>query len=149
MVASGRWLRAGRRRPHPVRAVGRRPIDAAVVEQVGRQFIPVSAILDLRADLAGHDLPQPTQDAIRAHHQALAAWFRQTASWTRSGEGAGEVVDGLPEPPILSGPGDQLTALATWYGLLHQDIRSILDEVGPLPQPVTVRSVGDALHTTG
>ncbi len=33
------------------RAVGRRPIDATVVEQVGRLFIPVSAILDLRADL--------------------------------------------------------------------------------------------------
>ena len=40
------------------RAVGRRPIDAAVVEEVGRLFIPVSAILDLRTDLAGHDLPR-------------------------------------------------------------------------------------------
>ena len=131
------------------RAVGRRPIDAAVVEQVGRLFIPVSAILDLRADPAGHDLPQPMHDAIRAHHQALAAWFRQAASWTRSGEGAGEVVAGLPEPPILSGPGDHLTALATWYGVLHQDIRKILDEVGPQPQPVTAPSVGDALHAAG
>ena len=55
------------------RAVGRRPIDATVVEQVGRLFIPVSMILDLRADPAGHDLPQPTRDAICAHHQALAA----------------------------------------------------------------------------
>ena len=116
------------------RAAGRRPIDAAVLEQVGRQFIPVSAILDLRADLAGHDLPQPTQDAIRAHHQALAAWFRQAALWTRSGEAADEVVDGLPEPPILTGPGDHLTALATWHGLLHQDIRKVLDEVGPPPR---------------
>ena len=131
------------------RAVGRRPIDATVVEQVGRLFIPVSAILDLRADLAAHDLPQPTHDALGAHHQALAAWFRQAASWTRSGEGAGEVVAGLPEPPTLSGPGDHLTALATWYGLLHQDIRKILDEVGPQPQPVTAPSVGDALHAAG
>jgi len=131
------------------RAAGRRPIDAAVVEQVGRLFIPVSAIFDLRADPTGLDLPQPTQDAIRAHHQALAGWFRKTASWVRSGEGAGEVVDDLPEPPILSGPGDQLTALATWYGLLHQDIRNILDEVGPQPQPVTAESVGDALHAAG
>ena len=40
------------------RAAGRRPIDAAVVEQVGRLFIPVSAILDLCTDLAGHDLPR-------------------------------------------------------------------------------------------
>src|SRR5215471_5834505 len=126
------------------RAVGRRPIDATVVEQVGRLFIPVSAILDLRADPAGLDLPQPTHDALRAHHQALAAWFRQAASWTRSGEGA--VSAGLPEPPTLSGPGDHLAALATWYRLLHEDIRNILDEVGPQPQPAIARSVGDALH---
>ena len=131
------------------RAVGRRPIDAAVVEEVGRLFIPVSAILDLRTDPAGHDLPQPMHDAIRAHHQALAGWFRQAASWTRSGEGAGEVVAGLPEPPALSGPGDHLTALATWYGVLHQDIRNILDEVGPQPQPVTTPSVGDVSHAAG
>ena len=131
------------------RATGRRPIDAAVVEQVGRLFIPVSAILDLRADPAGLDLPQSTHDAPGAHHQALAGWFRQAASWTRSGEGAGEVVAGLPEPPTLSGAGDHLTALATWYGVLHQDIRKILDEVGPQPQPVTAPSVGDALHAAG
>ena len=131
------------------RAVGRRPIDAIVVEEVGRLFIPVSAILDLHAHLAEHDVLQPTQDAIRAHHQALAGWFRQAASWTRSGEGAGEVVDGLPEPPTLSGPGDHLAAVATWYGVLHQDIRKILDEVGPRRQPVIEPSVGDALHAAG
>jgi multidrug resistance protein MdtO len=131
------------------RAVGRRPIDAAVVEEVGRLFIPVSAILDLRADLAGHDFPQPMHDAIGAYHRALAVWFRQAASWTRSGEGAGEVVGGLPEPPALSGPGDHLMTLATWYGMLHQDIRKILDEVGPQPQPGIEPSVGDALHATG
>jgi len=131
------------------RAIGRRPIDAAVVAEVGRLFIPISAILDLRADLAGHDLPQATQGALRTHHQALAAWFRQAASWTRSGEGAGEVVEGLPEPPALSGPGDHLTALATWYGVLRQDIRNILDEVGPQPRPVIARSVAEALHAAG
>ena len=131
------------------RAVGRRPIDAAIVEEVGRLFISVSAILDLRMDPAGHDLLQPTHDAIRAHHQALAAWFRQAASWTHSGEGAGEVVGGLPEPPALSGPGDHLTALATWYDVLHQDIRKILDEIGPQPRPATAPSVGDAFHATG
>src|SRR5438309_1384243 len=95
------------------RAVGRRPIDATVVEQVDRLFIPVSAILDLRTDPAGHDLPQPMHDAIRAHHQAQGAWFQQAASWTRSGEGAGEVSGSLPEPPPLSGPGDHLAAFAT------------------------------------
>ena len=131
------------------RAVGRRPIDATVVEQVGRLFIPISAILDLRTDVAGHDLPRPTQDAIRAHHQGLAAWFRQAASWTRSGEGADAVLEGLPEPPTLSGPGDHLTALATWYGVLHQDICKILDEVGPQPQPVMVPSIENTLHAAG
>ena len=65
------------------------------------------------------------------------------------GEGAGEVVDGLPEPPALSGPGDQLTALATWYGVLHQDIRKILDEVGPQATPLIPQPVEDALHAGG
>jgi hypothetical protein len=130
------------------RAVGRRPIDATIVEEVGRLFIPVSAILDLRPDLAGHGLAQPMHDAIRAHHQALAAWFQQAALWTRSGEGAGEVAGGLPEPPALSGPGDHLTALATWHGVLHEDIRKILDQVGPQPQPARA-PVGDALHAAG
>jgi multidrug resistance protein MdtO len=128
------------------RAVVRRPIDAAVVAEVGWLFIPISAMLDLRAE---HDLPPSTQDAIRAHHQALAGWFRRAASWTRSGEGAGEVVDGLPEPPILTGRGDHLTALATWHGLLHQDIRKILDEVGPQETPLVPQLVEDALHTAG
>ena len=127
-------------------AIVRRPIDAAVVAQVGWLFIPISAILDLRAE---HDLPQSTQDAICAHHQALAGWFRRAASWTRSGEGAGEVVDSLPEPPILTGPGDHLTPLATWHGLLHQDIRKILDEVGPQETPLVPQSVEDAFHTAG
>ena len=130
------------------RAVGRRPIDATAVEGVGRLFIPVSATLDLRTDLAAHDLPEEMRDAISAYSQALAGWFRQAGSWTRSGEGAGEVVDGLPEPPILTGPGDHFTALATWYGVLHEDIRKILDEVGPQPRPVTA-PVGAALHATG
>jgi multidrug resistance protein MdtO len=127
-------------------AVGRRPIDASIVEQVGRLFIPISAILDLRADLARHDLSQPTRDAIRAHRQALATWFRQAASWTRSGEGAEEVSGGLPEPPVLSGAGERLAALATWYGLLHRDLRNILDMAGPQPQPEIVPPGGNALH---
>jgi hypothetical protein len=131
------------------RAVGRRPIDATVVEQVGRLFIPVSAILDLHTDPAERDLPQPVHDGIRAHNQALAAWFGQAASWTRSGEGAGEVAGGLPEPPPLSGPGDHFTALATWYRVLHEDIRKILDQVGPQPQLAITPSFGDALHATG
>src|SRR5262249_59595955 len=80
--------------PEVRRAIRRRPIDATVVEQVGRLFIPVSAILDLRADPAALDLLQPARDALRAHHQALATWLQQAASWTRSGEGAEAVSAG-------------------------------------------------------
>jgi hypothetical protein len=130
-------------------AVGRRRIDSAVVEEIGRLFIPVSAILDLHTDKAGLDLPEEVRAAISAHNQALSRWFRQAASWTRSGEGADEVANGPPEPPMLSGRGDQLAALATWYGVLHQDVRRILDEVGPRPQPVNASSVGDPLHAAG
>ena len=129
------------------RAAGRRRIDSAVVEEVGRLFIPVSAILDLRTDRAGLDLPEEMRDTISVHSQTLSGWFRQAASWTRSGEGADAVADGLPEPPMLFGRGDQLAALATWYRVLHQDIRKILDEVGP--QPVNAPSVGDPLHAAG
>jgi multidrug resistance protein MdtO len=128
------------------RAVGRRPIDATGVEEVGRLFISVSAILDLLTDRAGHDLPEEVTDAIWAHSQALAGWFRQAALWARSGEGADAVSGGPPEPPALSGPGDHLAALGTWYRLLGQDIRKILDEVGPQPQPVIAPSVEGALH---
>jgi multidrug resistance protein MdtO len=128
------------------RAVGRRPIDAAVVEQVGRLLIPVSAILDLHTDPAPPDLAQPTRDAIGAHHQALAEWFRWAAAWVRSGEGAEEVSGGLPEPPVFSGAGNRLAALATWNGLLHRDLRNILDVAGPQPQPAIMPSAGNALH---
>jgi hypothetical protein len=33
--------------------------------------------------------------------------------------------------------------------LLHEDIRKILDEVGPQPQLPITPSFGDALHATG
>jgi hypothetical protein len=33
--------------------------------------------------------------------------------------------------------------------LLREDIRKILDEVGPQPQQVTAQSGGDALHAAG
>jgi hypothetical protein len=55
------------------------------------------------------------------------------------------VSGGLPEPPVFSGAGDHLAALATWYGLLHRDLRDILDAAGP-QRPVIAPSVGDALH---
>jgi multidrug resistance protein MdtO len=131
------------------RAVGRRPIDVAVLGEVGRLFIPISAILDLRTYRPGNDLPEEARDTILAHSQALAVWFRQAASWVRSGEGADAVSGGPPEPPALSGPGDHLAALVTWYRLLHEDIRKILDEVGPQPQRVNAPSVADALHAAG
>ena len=129
-----------------VRAGGRRPIDAIVVERVGWLFIPIEEILELSAGSAWRELPQPTRDTICAYHGKLAAWFHRAASWVRSGEGADEVLRGPPEPPDLSGVGDELSALATWYGLLHHDIRNILDEVGPRPQPVTAVAASEALR---
>ena len=128
------------------RAAARRLIDAIIVSQIGRLFILVAMILDLITLPAGRDLPQSTRDAISAYHRALAAWLRQAASWVRDGDGAAEVADGLPDPPILSDPGDGHTAFATWYRALNQDIRKILDEVGPQPQPVVALPVSEALH---
>jgi hypothetical protein len=129
------------------RTAAQRPIDAAIVDQIARLFIPVSMILDLRRHQARHDLPQSTCEAICAYHQALAGWFLQAASWVRSGQGAEEVSGSLPEPPVLSGPGEQ--ALTTWYGLLHQDIRKILGEIVPRPQPAIAPSVGDPFLAAG
>lgn len=128
------------------RAIGRRPLDATIVEQVGRLLIPVSAILDLHTDMAPSDLAQPTREAIGVHCQALAQWFQRAAVWARSGEGAEEVSGNLPQSPALSGAGDRLAALATWCGLLHRDIRNILDVAGPHPQPAVMPSGGNALH---
>jgi multidrug resistance protein MdtO len=117
------------------RAAARRPIDASAVDQIGRLFIPISVIVDLCADRANHDdLPQATREAISAHHQALEGWFERAASWVRSGERANEVIAGLPQPPVLSGGREHVAALATWYGLLHEDISDILSEVGPQPE---------------
>jgi hypothetical protein len=82
----------------------------------------------------------PTLDLLGSYSPA---WL------LRSGEGAGEVVGCLSKPPVLSDPSDHLTALTTWYGLLHQDIRKFLDEVGPQPGLATAPSVGDALHAAG
>jgi multidrug resistance protein MdtO len=127
------------------RAAGRRPIDARVVEQVGRLFIPVLAILDLRSSSAWSELPQPRGE-ILIYYRRLAAWFRQAAFWVRSGSGAGEVLGGPPEPPALAGPDDLLAAFVRWHGLLHQDICDILEEVGPQAQPVIGPTVGGAIH---
>jgi hypothetical protein len=124
-------------------------LNATVVGQVGLLFIPVSMILDLLSDPAAHALPQPARDAICAHHEALAGWFRRAASWVRSGEGAAEVSGALPKPPDLSGRSDHLTALVTWYGLLDHDIRDILEDAGPQAQSVISPSVGGALHAAG
>jgi multidrug resistance protein MdtO len=131
------------------RRAARRPIDAAIVDQIARLFISVSMILDLRRHPAGHDLPQSTCEAICAYHQALAGWFLQAASWVRSGQGADEVSGSLPEPPVLSGLGENLAALTTWYGLLHQDICKILAEIVLRPQRAIAPSVGDPFLVAG
>jgi len=131
------------------RAAARRPIDATIVAQIGRLFIPVSMILDLIASPAWRDLPQSKRDATSAYFRALAEWFRQAASWVRDGKGAAEVAHGLPEPPTLSGPNDCTTAFATWRSVLDQDIRKILNEIGVQPEPAVTPPVGDAFRAAG
>jgi len=128
------------------RAAASRPIDATIVTQVGRLFLPVEMILDLIALPAGRDLPQSTRDAISAYHRALAAWFRRAASWARNGEGGAELAAGLPKTPVLSGPGDFLTAFVTWYDVLDRDIREIFDQIGPQPEQAVTSPVRGALH---
>jgi multidrug resistance protein MdtO len=128
------------------RASGRRPIDATVVAQIGWLLIPIGEIVELRADAAWRELPPLMRDMISAYHRKVAAWFDQTASWVRSGAAADQVLGGPPEPPSLSGANDELLALATWHRLLHDDIRNILDEVAPRPQPVRAVEVGEALR---
>jgi multidrug resistance protein MdtO len=127
------------------RAVPRRLIDATVVAQIGRLFIPVSVLIDL-LNLAECEIPRATREAIGAHDYALARWFRQAASWVRSGEGEDELVRGLPEPPVQSGWDDRFAALATWHRILHHDIRQILVDVGVQPQPSITPSAADPFH---
>jgi multidrug resistance protein MdtO len=123
----------------------RRPIDASVVEQLGRLFIPVSVILDL-TNPSQPNLTDATRHVICAHHRALAEWFCRAASWVRSGAEAGEVLYGLPDPPTLSGPSEDRTTLETWYRILYEDIRALLDEAGPEPQSAIAPSLGDAFN---
>jgi multidrug resistance protein MdtO len=131
------------------RAAARRPIDATVVAQIGRLFIPVSMILDLVASPAWRDLPQSKRDATSTHFRELAEWFQQAASWVRDGAGAAEVAHGLPERPTLSGPNDRITAFATWREVLDQDIRKILTEISVQPEPAVTPPVGDAFRAAG
>jgi multidrug resistance protein MdtO len=131
------------------RAATRRPIDASVVARLGRLLIPVSMMLDLIASPAWGDVPQSTRDTISAYQRALAEWFRRAESWVRSGEGAAEVADHLPEPPPLSDTNDCIAAFATWSRVLDQDIRTILNETRPPPEPVVISQAKDALRAAG
>jgi multidrug resistance protein MdtO len=131
------------------RAATRRPIDANVVARFGRLLIPVSMMLDLIASPAWGDVPQSTRDTISVYQRALAEWFRRAESWVRSGEGAAEVADHLPEPPPLSHTNDCIAAFATWSGVLDQDIRKILNEIGPQPEPAVTLPIRDALRAAG
>jgi multidrug resistance protein MdtO len=131
------------------RAAARRPIDAILVAQIGRLFIPVSMILDLVASKAWRDLPQSKQDATSAYFSALAEWFRQAASWVSDGKAAAQVARGPPEAPTLSGSDDRIAAFATWRSVLDQDIRKILTEIGVQPEPAVIPPVGDAFRAAG
>jgi hypothetical protein len=74
VIGSRRWLRAGRRRCAQLglrRVAIALPVAACLTVVgindyvvAGRLLIPVSAILDLRADLAGHDLAEVQEDIL-------------------------------------------------------------------------------------
>jgi multidrug resistance protein MdtO len=131
------------------RAAGRRPIDAALVAQIGRLFIPASMILDLIASPASAALPQSQRDASSAYFSALAEWFRQAASWVRDGKGAVEVAYGPPIPPTVSGANDLVTAVETWRNVLDEDIRQILSEIGVQPERAAVPAIGGMSRAVG
>ena len=126
---------------------GQRPIDAAVLTELQELVVPVAVILGHRpGSVRRDDLSHASREAIGVHHRAMAAWFRRCAQWVRSGAGAAEMAASLPRPPRLedlAADGQEpalsnlvrahLTARSAWYGVLHKDIRSILNQVGPLP----------------
>jgi multidrug resistance protein MdtO len=99
-------------------AEGRRPIDAGILAEVQALFVPIAVILDLRREM-------PKSVDIEAYHAALAAWFQRAAAWISDGSGAAEITESLPESPEATEP------LGVWYGVLDQDIRAILAQVGP------------------
>jgi multidrug resistance protein MdtO len=131
------------------RAADHRPIDATIVAEIGRLFIPVSMMLDLIAAKAWRDLSQSNRDATSTYLNALAEWFRRAATWVREGKGAAEVAIGLPEPPPLSEEGDFISAFATGQSVLDHDIRKILNEIGVRPELTAVPSVGKAFRAVG
>ncbi len=126
--------------------VGRRPIDAAVLTRVQALLVPVSVILGHRPDPLWRDaVPEANRQEIVAHHAAMAAWFRRCASWTRTGAGGAAMAGSLPPPPRLGLADDtvagashgevaaHLAARAGWYGILHDEVDSILDQVARGP----------------
>jgi multidrug resistance protein MdtO len=115
-------------------ADGRRPIDAGILARVQALFIPVSVLLDLRHDPAWEGVPDSTRTMMDAHQTALANWFQRAANWIRTGEGADDVAESLPETllfPAAQPQGDHVAALVAWYRLLQHDILAILHQVGP------------------
>ena len=115
---------------------GRRPIDSALLSTIQDLIVPVSVIIGDRRFAAAGDRRVPSDDppGERAHRQALSGWFRRCARWVRTGVGGPDVTSTLPEPP----PGE-----AGWYGILHGDLRAIIETVGPSSAD------GDALRMTG
>src|SRR5262249_28679655 len=106
-------------------------------------------ILDLQSDPTDRELQLPARATAATYCQALAQWFQQAVLWVRSGEGAAEVLGGLPEPPILPGRDERATTLAAWLALLPQDIRSILDQVPLDARSAIAPQAGDAAHALG
>jgi multidrug resistance protein MdtO len=139
----------------PLRGARRaRPIDATVVAQVQALVLPVSVLIDLRAEPAATHLPEVARRAFAEHESALAAWFRRAASWVATGAGAEELLPGLPAPPDhdptsmeLPAPvADHVACRMAWLHVLREDVRAILDEVVARAQPALGAPAPEALH---
>lgn len=130
------------------REVGRGVIDASVVTRIQALIVPVSILLRHEAAPAWRlAVPERSRCAADAHQEALAEWLRRFAEWVRTGTGAAGLRDALPVPPAglpdLARHGRydtsaaqwaasrHLAIRATWYRILHREIASLLDEIGP------------------
>ena len=102
----------------------RRRIDSGLLSRIQELIVPLSVIIGHSrfAEIEDERARSDDRHGERAHHQALSGWFRRCARWVRTGMGGADVTSSLPEPP----PGD-----AGWYGILHHDLRSIIETVGP------------------
>ena len=122
-------------------------LDSQVLTKVQELILPVSVILgDEPAKAVREHLSARDREVIVTYQRAMSDWFRSCARWVRDGTGAADLAGSLPQPPDLGQfahpnhdverPNAMMERLAgriAWHKVLHDDLRSILDEVAPTP----------------